>query len=530
MVATGCVAIGRRSVVDRNFMKPNRDDFPLKVKRNLAMRVGHVCSNPECEEHTSGPVATEDDYSNTGVAAHIRAAAVGGPRYDPEMTPEQRKSARNGIWLCSSCSVKVDDDVATYYPELLHQWKREAEQRAKRRQGQPLLTQTGVQRQLETIFSAAPSKSSQDALTNAVTAVGTFLRAMDPRFEVSVVQDGGTTRYQLTAKEPVVLGFHFEPVNLDGARQELVRLHEHGGEGRIEVSRFSIDGSPLVARLVGQGSGHVELAAQERPASVRLWLSHTDGQQTDLFVLEGRVTGGTKSHTVSAAAFDGTFGLELQLLHPTGPDAACGGEVLFSFEPEAWRGRNIKRLPAIEPLRSLFGGLLDGARLMAEAFVEEAAIWSTDITPTDMVFVGGQQALLDYAHFARTLADKLSLSLAFLPDHSFDFEELNLLAQVAQIAQGKYAGRVTSDIEVVIEWDPHVIDKKQLTGTEVALRFEERDGKLVRIYGQEVAVPPVAVDVNVVFPEIEMGGSQRVSLQPAPDAIAKYEFIRSHRI
>ena len=75
--------------------------------------------------------------------------------------------------------MKVDDDVVTYHPELLHQWKRDAERRAKRRQGHPLLSQTTVQQQLETIFSAAPSKFSQAALTNAVTAVGTFLHAMD---------------------------------------------------------------------------------------------------------------------------------------------------------------------------------------------------------------------------------------------------------------------------------------------------------------------------------------------------------------
>ncbi len=85
------------------------------------MRVGHVCSKPDCEEHTSSPVAAEDDYSNTGVAAHIRAAAAGGPRDDPEMTPEQRKSARNEIWLRCSGSVKVDDDVVTYDLASLHQ-------------------------------------------------------------------------------------------------------------------------------------------------------------------------------------------------------------------------------------------------------------------------------------------------------------------------------------------------------------------------------------------------------------------------
>ena len=90
-------------------MKKNRDDFSPKTKRALALRVGHICSNPDCEEHTSGPTVVEDDYSNTGVAAHICAAAPGGPRYDPLMSAEQRASASNGIWLCASCSVKIDE-------------------------------------------------------------------------------------------------------------------------------------------------------------------------------------------------------------------------------------------------------------------------------------------------------------------------------------------------------------------------------------------------------------------------------------
>jgi hypothetical protein len=67
---------------------------------------------------------------NKGVAAHIRAAAKGGPRYDPSMSPEQRKSIANGIWLCESCAKLIDTDTGRYSVDVLERWKSIAEERA----------------------------------------------------------------------------------------------------------------------------------------------------------------------------------------------------------------------------------------------------------------------------------------------------------------------------------------------------------------------------------------------------------------
>jgi hypothetical protein len=70
---------------------------------------------------------------NIGVASHITAAAPGGPRHDPSLTPTQRSSAENGIWLCQNCGKLVDND-AVYYPvEKLRAWKGSAEVSARRR-------------------------------------------------------------------------------------------------------------------------------------------------------------------------------------------------------------------------------------------------------------------------------------------------------------------------------------------------------------------------------------------------------------
>ena len=68
---------------------------------------------------------------NIGVAAHVTAAASGGPRYDAALTPKQRSSARNGIWLCHVCAAHIDRDDSLYTTPLLHQWKASGEAYAK---------------------------------------------------------------------------------------------------------------------------------------------------------------------------------------------------------------------------------------------------------------------------------------------------------------------------------------------------------------------------------------------------------------
>ncbi len=104
-----------------------RDDFKAAVKENLWRRVGSRCSNPGCRRLTVGPQAVEAGAANIGVAAHLTAAASGGPRYDSSLTSEQRASQDNGIWLCRTCSRLIDVDATGYPLGRLQKWKLEAE-------------------------------------------------------------------------------------------------------------------------------------------------------------------------------------------------------------------------------------------------------------------------------------------------------------------------------------------------------------------------------------------------------------------
>ena len=119
-----------------------RHDFSEPEKRLLAERVGYHCSNPACGVSTVGPSANPDEKEYVGVAAHIYSASIdNGPRANPNLTEEQRSNIKNGIHLCNKCSTQIDKNNGRGYPaELLVQWKKYAESRARKRihQNQPV--------------------------------------------------------------------------------------------------------------------------------------------------------------------------------------------------------------------------------------------------------------------------------------------------------------------------------------------------------------------------------------------------------
>src|SRR4051812_24859728 len=107
-----------------------RDNFSARVIRDLERRVDGKWFDPHHRVPTSGPTGALEHSVNIGVAAHICAAAPGGPRYEPKMTPRERSSIGNGIWLCQNCASLIDRDTRTYTISVLKRWTALAEIRA----------------------------------------------------------------------------------------------------------------------------------------------------------------------------------------------------------------------------------------------------------------------------------------------------------------------------------------------------------------------------------------------------------------
>lgn len=101
----------------------SRDDFPETTKRVVAERAAYLCSNPECRALTVAPNSDPERSTTSGVAAHVSAASPGGPRYDADQSPADRRHISNAIWLCHSCSDRVDKDPVRFTRGVLQEWK-----------------------------------------------------------------------------------------------------------------------------------------------------------------------------------------------------------------------------------------------------------------------------------------------------------------------------------------------------------------------------------------------------------------------
>ena len=172
------------------------DDFAPDTKQLLAERVGKKCSNPNCRKSTSGPSSDPKKTINIGVAAHITAAAAGGPRYDSTLSPFERRSPDNGVWCCQNCAKLIDNDPDRYTVDLLTYWKTSSEEAARREIEMPSQTPLDGQPDAELIrfyaqcidrpafqdpFQQEGSMESFDkAIEDTITAINTgCLRSRD---------------------------------------------------------------------------------------------------------------------------------------------------------------------------------------------------------------------------------------------------------------------------------------------------------------------------------------------------------------
>lgn len=87
------------------------------VKRLFALS-GNRCAMPGCYT----PIYDENGTA-TGELCHIRAASVGGPRYDAGQSEEQRHGFGNIILLCRHHHAVVDGDTRTYTVDALQKIK-----------------------------------------------------------------------------------------------------------------------------------------------------------------------------------------------------------------------------------------------------------------------------------------------------------------------------------------------------------------------------------------------------------------------
>ena len=104
----------------------SRQYKPSTVRR-LDTLSGNECAHPDC----SKKLIAEDGVSIISKICHIAAASKEGPRFDDNMTDEERRGFDNLILLCDEHHVMIDnkENEAQYPTSILKEWKHSHEKK-----------------------------------------------------------------------------------------------------------------------------------------------------------------------------------------------------------------------------------------------------------------------------------------------------------------------------------------------------------------------------------------------------------------
>lgn len=238
-----------------------RDNFTKGVKAVLAHRAGYRCSKPDCRAPTAGPSdESAMKVTNVGVAAHIFAASRDrGPRSNPALTPQERSSVSNGIWLCQIHAKQVDDDEAAFTADVLLGWKEHAENEARAMLGRPIL---------QAAVEAAMELTLQRDANNLLLVVGSTNLPSGLKLWTHLhLNDGGHSTGKATVFDRFLMS---EPHSIKGEPHPQAWY-------RVEVLAY-FNGPwqqpEAVVQIVGRHGAHL-VGPLAQPIDPDLWDSHT---------------------------------------------------------------------------------------------------------------------------------------------------------------------------------------------------------------------------------------------------------------
>ncbi|MFM0480617.1 hypothetical protein PQQ81_08820 [Paraburkholderia strydomiana] len=461
-----------------------RDNFNKPVVEELGRRVAFACSNPDCRNQTVGPKSGADGFVTTGEAAHITAAAPGGPRYDPTLTSSERSAFKNGIWLCRNCAALIDRDVEGYPVDKLVQWKQTAEARA-------LL---GINKP-PTIDDAAslPERvnilSARDALSRVrttMTAIARSLEQLDPRFRVTIAHDGSVPSFSI---EPVD-----GPVNVsmnlrDNAktRQSMQRFFEYGQRVTLDGKDITFHGTPLLDGLNGEAR-HVSISNPLNCHAV-VKLSVASRKKNELEFLDqssATLSSGSKGFSCDAQLFGGCLALSV---------TSDGQRLHIKATPtfERWMGRGIKVLPYFEQLRKLRDAARLGSQvdIVVEVEGQRLAAGRGKLPMTSFGY-----GLLDFVEEVRVILHQSPVDILMPKKLDITADDIDRVHQLAGLRHVSAGSTMTATVEPQTEHEVESLRKSIAVGRPTAMRLTQLLD--VHAFGGLLSEKKIAVEISHV--------------------------------
>lgn len=507
-----------------------RDNFSTKVIRQLRTRVAHRCSNPECRVPTVAAGVRPDAVTSIGVAAHIHAASVGGPRYCAEMTTQERTSIENGIWLCSACSIKIDRDVERYSAELLREWRVKADDQAVQELGKPLPSANDARDQITMTLTGLPMSFAPTAIQNVHAASALALEKLDPRFHVETSHHHRTTTFTLHAKENVPMSFIIDTGANAECKAQLSAMLDHGQIARVGANGVSLKGSPLFEQALSSSmlaGGEFVFKPKGKPVVAKLSLFDDVTQQViALDDIHGLMAVGRKSLTFKGSGYGNL--LTLTIYVPVASEATGDASFTLETDLERWVGRDVRTLPYFDKIADLYQRLMQGWAADVRLEFEGAMLLGGRISRGQThPLVVNVHTILEYTRRARVFASRLDKDISFQlsPFTAADHERL---AETARILDGKEVyshdgvNGVTCTLIATTDGANIRLLHEQLVPSEVI--FVHQATEPLEVFGQPVGLPDLKTTLSGVLPKflddvsnIKEGDIVRIEWMPADD-------------
>lgn len=513
--------------------KKNRDDFTLTVIRKVRERVGLRCSNPDCRVPTAA-ASGDEDVNNMGIAAHIYAASKGGPRYDENMSIEERRSMKNAIWLCSNCSIKIDRDINKYTDKVLYEWKAESEKITLEEQGQKLPAKNDAINTLMASFTGISKSHLSQSISNIHEANRKYLEALDSRFSIKSQYVDGCSLIQLHAKENVPFTMDIKPEIREDFLNKHKALVEHGRELVVSTNSFEVKGSKLIEYITNsKENGNLTISPKKLPAIQRIWLvdkeSHTHVYLEDI---HGHLALGTKSFEFKGTALNKI----LNYTHTFNVESSTAKSDL-NFDFTDWEGKSINNIKYFSKLLSFFEGIFKGSQLFSSLEVDGGeGLNGTFDDPSNIESFQHIYSHLQYIEYSREISNYLGIDVEYTSDVSYTYEHLKYIQDIYKTIKGlnrwsaseqKSHAKTTIRIENAKEFKKSV---KQSEPCEIQVTDQVREK--IQLFGTHITLPKKVFLIKNAIPkivgkaknDIKNGDVIEVEYIPSPDYLCSINY------
>jgi len=490
-------------------MGTKRDNFKVNTINALRTRVASRCSNPACRVPTTGPTKDNTKVNNIGTAAHITAASPGGPRYDKSLTFEQRRSIDNAIWLCTNCSKDIDNDTEAYSVELLKNWKKSAEDSAKKDLGKPLPDDNYVIKSLTSALIGQYNTYLPKLISNACQATSQALENLDPRFAVKTSYSKGVNHYDIMAKQRVDTKLSISPEYQKEFLEKYTNLLDHGEKLSISSEAIDIKGSPLIEEIQKNTKGKFEFtSAHSKEANLGIWLLSPDGKNKFRFNdINGVALLGRKSISIELSGLNGIFNLRIRIFYKNYIPIDGKFDIYLDFEN--WNKKQLLQLPYIDKLHEFYNKIYQGWQFNFSLEIEGLHITSGHSSEINIQ----EQFIQDFSHLnfifmVREISKNLNISIEY--NNSFEYtadfnlkirELFEILGTGTTVSSKNIEENAKCTIEAFDDLS-NIIEIKKMKGKVTTIRIEQQEQETISLFNQSIILPKLSHILTGVSPHI----------------------------